>query len=137
MSHHRVSGSSARWHRRMGIFTHLTRTEKFQFIRGITDVAEVEALIAKPENAGRVKRQAERQLKHLTGGFPKVEKVFEVEASGGEMIVEASTPEDAAFRALVERFRQEGKANPEKSARASIAAKAGNAKRKAPAEVTA
>lgn len=125
MNQHRVSGSSARWHRRMGIFTHLTRTEKFRFIRGLTDVEEVEALIAKPENAGRVQRQLERQLKHLSGGFPaRIEEV-----SGGEIV--SDTGEDAAFRALVERFRNEGKPNPEKSARASLAAKVGNAKRRA------
>lgn len=131
MNHHRVSGSSSRWHRRMGIFSHFTRTEKFRFIRGLTDVDEVEALIAKPENAGRVQRQLERQLKHLSGGFSaRVEENIEV--SGGEIV-----SDDAAFKALVERFREEGKPNPEKSARASMAAKSGNAKRKAPTEVTA
>lgn len=137
-----MTGSKIRAAKARGVFAALSRVEKAEAIKKFETVGECKAVALNPENGKWVQRQALRRAIHLglLGPYTAPTMALEVAArvlledGAAVALAESIVDEhDLEFRSLVEKFREQGKPNPEKSARASMAARKGNAKRSASA----
>lgn len=124
------SGGQLRRARRRGDISQMVRADVLKHIAKLDDVAACNEIAGDAGRSNRVKRAAARRVAHLSL-MSERESAMVVDVSTTNVDVNVSTIEASDdFAKLVEKFRAEGKPNPEKSARASLASKAGAAKRK-------
>lgn len=120
IKHQVLCGSKIRAAKRNGNFHVLTRRQKVARMKAMTE-PELKAVAADKENGAWIQRHAERRIVFLNR--PSVVMDVAPETTRSEEN-EAITESQRDFAALVERFRKEGKTNPEASARASRARRA-------------
>lgn len=123
------SGGQLRRARRRGDISQMVRADVLKHIANLNDVAACNDIACDAGRSNRVKRAAARRVAHLSLLSERASIVVDVSTANVDVTV-STTVESDDFSKLVEKFKAEGKPNPEKSARASLASKAGAAKRK-------
>lgn len=113
-----LSGTQIRAAKRNGDPAAFTRAQALQAVAACATVSECARWDSHPNK--HVRKAAQNRIKVLAN--PPVKK---------SVIVDVSSPSEDTFNALVEKFRLAGKKDPVKSARASIAASAQAAQRRA------
>lgn len=123
------SGGQLRRARRRGDISQMIRADVLKHIASLNDVAACNEIAGDAGRSNRVKRAAARRIAHIVTMSERASIVVDVSTANADVNVSVVAESDD-FKNLVEKFRAEGKPNPEKSARASLASKAGAAKRK-------
>lgn len=137
-----MSGSQRRTLKREFDPRAFSRRAADQVITATTDIALIEKFAEQHPNK-HVKRHAKHRVEKLKAGTVTADAVVDAVADAVISEVAQSIPEPVAavtnetepseFDRLVARFKAEGKPNPEKSARSSMAAKAQAAAKRAKA----